>query len=46
MEGEANVRGKVAYVPQQAWMRNTSLKENILFGKKLKQDVYDKVKRI
>jgi ATP-binding cassette subfamily C (CFTR/MRP) protein 1 len=42
-EGEANVRGKVAYVPQQAWMRNESLKNNILFGKKLKQDVYDKV---
>ena len=42
-EGEANVRGKVAYVPQQAWMRNTSLKENVLFGKKFKPDIYNKV---
>ena len=42
-EGEANVRGKVAYVPQQAWMRNATLRNNILFGKKLKQEVYDKV---
>ena len=42
-EGEANVRGKVAYVPQQAWMRNATLRNNILFGKKLKQEVYDRV---
>ena len=42
-EGEANGRGKVAYVPQQAWMRNTSLKENVLFGKKFKPDIYNKV---
>jgi ATP-binding cassette subfamily C (CFTR/MRP) protein 1 len=46
MEGEANVRGKVAYVPQQAWMRNATLKNNILFGKKFKPDVYDKVNNI
>ena len=42
-EGEANVRGKVAYVPQQAWMRNATLRNNILFGKKLNQEVYDRV---
>ena len=42
-EGEANVRGKVAYVPQQAWMRNATLRNNILFGKKLKKEVYDRV---
>jgi ABC-type multidrug transport system fused ATPase/permease subunit len=46
MEGEANVRGKVAYVPQQAWMRNATLKNNILFGKNFKPDVYDKVNAI
>jgi ABC-type multidrug transport system fused ATPase/permease subunit len=44
-EGEANVRGKVAYVSQQAWMRNTTLRNNILFGKIYKQDVYDKVSK-
>ena len=43
-EGEANVRGKVAYVPQQAWMRNATLRNNILFGKKLKQEVRNIVK--
>lgn len=26
LEGEANVRGRVAYVPQQAWMQNATLK--------------------
>ena len=26
-------QGEVAYVPQQAWMQNATLKENVLFGK-------------
>ena len=26
-------QGDVAYVPQQAWMQNATLKNNILFGK-------------
>jgi len=45
-EGEVNVRGKVAYVPQQAWMRNATLRNNILFGKKFKQEGYDKVRKL
>lgn len=31
--GKVNVWGRVAYAPQQAWIQNTSLRENILFGK-------------
>ena len=27
------LQGNVAYVPQQAWIQNATLKENILFGK-------------
>jgi len=27
------LQGSVAYVPQQAWILNTTLKDNILFGK-------------
>lgn len=27
------MHGSVAYVPQQAWMQNATLKNNILFGK-------------
>merc|ERR1719489_112505 len=34
-EGYVGLRGSVAYVPQQAWIQNATLKENILFGKKL-----------
>ena len=45
LEGEANVQGKVAYVPQQAWIRNATLRNNILFGKKFKQESYDRVRR-
>ncbi len=42
-EGEVNLRGSVAYVPQQAWIRNETLKNNILFGKKFNNDMYNKV---
>ena len=30
-----HVQGSVAYVPQQAWVQSATLKENILFGKRL-----------
>ncbi|KAG0331518.1 hypothetical protein BG000_010823 [Podila horticola] len=32
-----------SYVPQQAWIFNASLKENILFGKALDQERYDHI---
>ena len=34
---------KTAYVPQQAWIQNTSLKNNILFGKDFDQNLYQRV---
>ena len=40
--GEVNVTGKVAYVPQQAWMQNASVKDNILFGKSEEKTFYEK----
>ena len=45
VEGDANLNGeeKIAYVPQQAWMQNTTLQNNILFGKPYKQGLYEKV---
>ena len=33
--GHVALQGSVAYVPQQAWIQNNTLKENILFGKSL-----------
>ncbi len=37
------MQGKVAYVPQEAWIRNQALRDNVLFGKPMKQGVYDTV---
>lgn len=44
LEGDINVKGKVAYVPQQPWMQNATLKHNVLFGKPFKPKVFDKVR--
>uniref|UniRef100_A0A8C9SE94 ATP-binding cassette, sub-family C (CFTR/MRP), member 3 n=1 Tax=Scleropages formosus TaxID=113540 RepID=A0A8C9SE94_SCLFO len=32
LEGEISILGSVAYVPQQAWIQNATLRDNILFG--------------
>ena len=36
-------QGSVAYVAQQAWIQNATLRDNILFGGSLKEDTYDKI---
>uniref|UniRef100_A0A667X8H9 Si:ch211-221f10.2 n=1 Tax=Myripristis murdjan TaxID=586833 RepID=A0A667X8H9_9TELE len=43
LEGNVAVSGGFAYVSQQAWILNDSLKENILFGKEYDQEKYDAV---
>ena len=40
--GHVSLQGSVAYVPQQAWIQNATLKENILFGKDLNNVKYGK----
>ena len=35
--------GKIAYVPQQAWLQNATLQYNITFGKKFNKKLYDRV---
>lgn len=37
------VQGSVAYVPQQAWIQNATLKDNILFGHERKESWYHRV---
>ncbi|KAG0306642.1 hypothetical protein BGZ97_000667 [Linnemannia gamsii] len=32
LKGQVELHGRVAYVPQQAWICNATLKDNILFG--------------
>ena len=43
--GSVNITGdaQMAYVPQQAWIQNATLKDNILFGKDLDQKKYRRV---
>ncbi|XP_012941006.1 multidrug resistance-associated protein 1 [Aplysia californica] len=35
LKGYSNLNSSVAYVPQQAWIQNSSLRDNILFGSPL-----------
>lgn len=41
--GYINIKGSIAYVPQQAWIQNATLKNNILFGSKMDEERYQKV---
>ncbi|ELU07544.1 hypothetical protein CAPTEDRAFT_219745 [Capitella teleta] len=42
-EGEAFVSGSFAYVPQQAWIFNSTLRENILLGSAMEQERYEAI---
>ena len=39
--GNVSVSGRVCYCPQQAWIQNANLKENILFGLPFDNDRYN-----
>ncbi|XP_051773178.1 LOW QUALITY PROTEIN: canalicular multispecific organic anion transporter 1 [Ctenopharyngodon idella] len=40
LKGYININGSMAYVPQQAWIQNATLRDNILFGSKLEEERY------
>ncbi|XP_032086464.1 multidrug resistance-associated protein 1-like isoform X2 [Thamnophis elegans] len=42
-EGHVSLKGSVAFVPQQAWIQNATLMENILFGRELNGGLYQRV---
>ncbi|CAH1780875.1 unnamed protein product [Owenia fusiformis] len=42
-DGSVNVSKSTAYVPQEAWIRNDTLINNILFGKKISRETYDQI---
>lgn len=42
-DGVANVSGRLAYVPQLAWIQNATLKQNIVFTSALDDVKYEKV---
>ena len=41
--GQVNTHGRIAYIPQQAWIQNCTLRDNILFGKSYEADRYSKI---
>ncbi|XP_030058790.1 ATP-binding cassette sub-family C member 2 [Microcaecilia unicolor] len=43
VKGYINIKGSLAYVPQQAWIQNDTLQANILFGSQLDETRYQKV---
>ncbi|XP_074036465.1 multidrug-Resistance like Protein 1 isoform X3 [Leptinotarsa decemlineata] len=43
LSGRVNTYGSVAYVSQQAWIQNATLKDNILFGKPFDKALYNDV---
>ena len=46
VDGEVLVKGSKAYVAQSAWIRNATLKDNILFGKEKNDSLYYKVEQL
>ncbi|XP_053551240.1 multidrug resistance-associated protein 1 isoform X2 [Bombina bombina] len=42
-EGSVAVKGSIAYVPQQAWIQNASLKDNVMFGRETYEPLYKRV---
>lgn len=43
VKGRVTIADSIAYVSQQAWMQNATIKENILFGKRYRSAFYDRV---
>ncbi|MGH0163405.1 UNVERIFIED_CONTAM: hypothetical protein FKN15_051191 [Acipenser sinensis] len=43
LEGEISISGSVAYVSQQAWIQNATLRDNILFGKPYNAEKYSSI---
>ena len=43
VSGSVNTVGTMAYVPQQAWIQNCSLRDNILFSKDYDETAYNKI---
>jgi len=43
LSGQVRVSGTVAFVPQQSWVMNTTLRENVTFGLPFDQEFYSKV---
>ena len=43
LSGTVSLSGKLAFIPQQAWIQNCTLRDNILFGKDYDEKLYKEV---
>ncbi|XP_067675074.1 multidrug resistance-associated protein 1-like [Haliotis asinina] len=43
LKGRVSLKSRIAYVPQVAWIQNDTLQNNILFGKPMDRQWYNKV---
>lgn len=43
VNGQVNTYGNIAYLSQQAWIQNATLKDNILFGQPFDKDRYNRI---
>ncbi|KAF9903354.1 Multidrug resistance-associated protein 1 [Linnemannia zychae] len=43
IQGHVSIHGRVAYVPQHAWILNASVRDNILFGQPYDESRYQKI---
>lgn len=43
VSGDAHAAGDMAYVPQTPWCQNLSIRDNVLFGRRMDRERYDAV---
>ncbi|XP_028915134.1 canalicular multispecific organic anion transporter 1 [Ornithorhynchus anatinus] len=43
VHGNITIKGSLAYVPQQSWIQNGTLRDNILFGSPLDEERYQRI---
>lgn len=45
-DGSLQIKGRIGYVPQQAWIFSGSVRQNIVFGQTFEADRYDNVIKV
>ncbi|CAJ0944757.1 unnamed protein product, partial [Mesorhabditis belari] len=43
LDGTVRLTGRIGYVPQQPWLQNVSMRENIIYGRKFDKFLYKKI---